>query len=322
MNPIKLAKRLVPQPVKSVVGAVRSRIQNARGRLRARREEYLCRNYYGNTVQYWANVKGADNWTAARKAYDGPLDRAVHEQFMKLGYADVSSAGDMAIIKRVQACFNKAIADPNQSENAFADAESIKYYNHGNYQGPLGEYRRHVRNCHKNFPDHMPLLRGRLAELIQSCLGSHFHIESVHAYRNTYCPLKIVEHFEPHASRWHFDDQVADGMRLFVYLTDVTPLHGPFQCFDRGYSRYLLRKGFSKEARKSSVTGGLPAQLFETPRLKSNTGPAGTMVLCATSYCMHRACEMLGEGNHRDVLMYNLRPALTSFERIPVTAAA
>src|SRR5262249_10466870 len=156
----------------------------------------------------------------------------------------------LKVIQRLQRSFQVAIADPSLSHNPFADAESLKYYNHGNYQGPLGEYRRHVNDAALTFPDHTALLEGSLTLLIQSCLGSYFEIESVHAYRNTYCPPHIVQHFEPHASRWHFDDQVADGMRLFVYLSDVTADHGPFQCFDRAYSRFILRKGFSKEARK------------------------------------------------------------------------
>jgi len=315
-------KSMIPGFVRSGVRSLRGRCDLIKGGLRQRYETLLCRYYYGNTVQYWANVKGNQNWTAARKAFRKGIDPELHGRFMQLGYANLTEAANMKLIDRFRQAFLKAMADPEQSFNPFADPESLKYYNHGNYQGPLGEYRRHVKDSQRTFPEHATLLEGRLGHLIQSCLGSDFAIESVHGYRNNYCPPHIVEHFEPHASRWHFDDQLPDGMRLFLYLTDVTENHGPFQCFDRSYSRYLLRKGFSKDARKFSVTGGLAGKLFDTPRLASHTGPAGSMILCASSYCLHRAAEMLGPGNHRDVLVYNLRPCVTAQDQVPTHRAA
>jgi len=296
----QLVRSLIPGPVKGIVRHTRERYQDV-----------LSKYYYGNTLPYEDNVQGSRNWAAARRAFVGPYEHEIYENFRKVGYANLSAGADMATIQSLRRTYENAICDPQRSLNPFADPALLKAYNHGAYHGPMGEYRRQIIDTASVFPNYGGLFNDKLIYLIQSCLRSHFSVYTFDAYRNIHVPPHILQHFEPHSNRWHFDHCRADSMAMFVYLADVTTEHGPFESFDRGYSRFLLWKGYSKEGRSRSANSGLPTKLLDSSRLKTHTGPAGTVVLCSTSFCLHRAGNP-GPGNKRDVLGFMIRPSLAT----------
>jgi hypothetical protein len=301
----QLVRSIIPGPVKGIVRHTREKYQDV-----------LSKYYYGNTLPYQDNVKGSRNWSNARRAFLEPYDRELHEEFRKIGYANLSAGADMATIQSLRRTYEKAIGDPQHSVNPFTDPVLLKAYNHGGYQGPLGEYRRQIIDTPSVFPNYGGLFNDKLIYLIQSCLGSHFSVFTFDANRNIHVPEHIFQHFEPHSNRWHFDHCRADNIAMFVYLSDVTSDHGPFECFDRSYSRFLVRKGYSKEGRSRSVNSGMPTKLLDPSRRKAHTGPAGTIVLCATSFCLHRANNP-GQGNQRDVLAFLLCPSMATLPMGP-----
>lgn len=284
-------------------------------RLKPKKARLISKYFYGNTVEHYANVEGRKNWQKAKTFFvrsGDPqsrhhFDLGLHRQYSQKGYAVLGSV-DLDVLHVVQQSYLEAIQNPDLSKDTFADPRVLEAYNHGNYQGTLEEYRRHIVEPEVTISNYVELLSDALVYRIQSCFGSYFKTDGLVAWRNSHCPSELLRDFEPHANRWHFDDQYADRAKLFIYLSDVTEEHGPFQNLERDYSRYLLLRGFKKEARKYSATGGLPQKLFSSSKVRKHTGPAGTVIMCATSFCLHRGGE-LAPGNSRDVIEFSLRPS-------------
>jgi len=175
---------------------------------------------------------------------------------------------------------------------------------------------RNLKDASRPLPEIVQLFDDRVVQNVRDCIGANFTLEGAWMWRNTWYPHELIDVFEAHGNRWHFDDQSPDLVHAFIFLQDITEKDGPFQCFDRPYSRYLLSRGFDKEKRRVSVTGGLEDRYFEGSHLKLHTGAFGTMVLCATSFCLHRG-GILATGHHRDMLSVTIKPAAEMGLRIP-----
>ena len=117
------------------------------------------------------------------------------------------------------------------------------------------------------------------------------------------------EKYELLSERWHFDHQYPDGFTLFFCLSDVTaPADGPFQAIAAPDTRRLLALGFDASKRKEDPNGGLSQAAIEAvPSFTRLTGTVGTMMLCHTSYCVHRA-GLPEQGHTRDMGMFAFRP--------------
>lgn len=272
--------------------------------------ERLANTYiYGNTVEYYANVIGRDNWKQARHAFKQPFDRKLHRQFITQGYAVLPNAIAPETLQQLCHQYNQVIQDPALSGDPFADETVRNAYNHGGVQQTLPCCKVDIQDPPTSLSIYPDLFNERFIQFLQSCYGSHFMLDNFYAWRNLHAPPELQQHFEFHADRWHFDDQYSDRTKLFIYLTDVTEDDGPFQHFNRADSRRILRHGFQKALRTVSVTGGVADKHFPMHRLIKHTAPAGTAILCLTSFCLHRG-GILAPGHHRDVLQFCLRPAL------------
>jgi hypothetical protein len=279
-------------------------------------KRWKSRVFFGNTVDYAANRSGERSWKEARQAYSGPLDRAAHAAFMRDGYRVFDGLLDLPLLERIRGHHCELIGDPEHSYDPYADPKTFEAYNHGRYTGPLPEARRNLKDTSRPLPEIVQLFDDRVVQNVRDCIGANFTLEGAWMWRNTWYPHELIDVFEAHGNRWHFDDQSPDLVHAFIFLQDITEKDGPFQCFDRPYSRYLLSRGFDKEKRRVSVTGGLEDRYFEGSHLKLHTGAFGTMVLCATSFCLHRA-GILATGHHRDMLSVTIKPAAEMGLRIP-----
>lgn len=272
---------------------------------------YKAATWYGNTVPLWANRDGIANWKAAREAYTGPVDAALHGEFVKVGHiVRDERMFDPDLIQRLSAAFDKAIVDPEKAANPFLQSEKVlKAYSDGPLPGPVPDCRRDLHNAAQELPMWKELFTDKYIDWVRSCLGSNFTVNSVHAARNSHCPPEYLTVFEPFSDRWHWDDQHSDTVFIFIYLKEVTLEHGPFHVHNIENSRRLLQMGYDKSKRRVSIGCGLDPDAYENPPSTKLVGRAGASIITMNSLCLHRAgCPDFNRA--RDLLHIKLRPSV------------
>lgn len=274
----------------------------------------LASLYFGNTVDPRANVLGIKNWKSAISRSGIPVN-SLHNDLAKNGYVNLGKVFDDRDIQLVRKEYLNAMASSNLSESPFESDIIKKAYNYGGFEGDVSQYRRDVIDCNVALPSvNLLWCDSNFIEKLTQVLRCSFEPSSpsVSAWRISHIPKDISEKFEVTTNRFHFDDQYVDRIKIFIYLSDVTEKDGPFSCFPKYYSRKLLLQGFRKEKRSESLTGGMSDKVLESPELVHHIGPAGTVIVCATSFCCHRAGEP-DFGHVRDLLQLAIRPSIIKF---------
>lgn len=148
-----------------------------------------------------------------------------------------------------------------------------------------------------------------LAALEQQVYGCHLIVDKLYVYRSPVCRQVPIASW-----LWHFDNHPREILKVMVYLTDVDSESAPFEYLRDGQSR--PRPGTPLAPLHSD--GRVPAaqverwfaEGWESHKL---TGPAGT-VLVFDQNVIHRGT--LAKSRHRDVVVYQVRPA--HFKASPV----
>eukprot|EP00998_Keelungia_sp_KM082_P009813 NODE_59_length_2953_cov_150.918259_g56_i0.p1 GENE.NODE_59_length_2953_cov_150.918259_g56_i0~~NODE_59_length_2953_cov_150.918259_g56_i0.p1 ORF type:complete len:323 (-),score=-27.59 NODE_59_length_2953_cov_150.918259_g56_i0:1059-2027(-) len=268
---------------------------------------------FGNTISADLNFAGHRNWKKARKAFT-VNERKHYTTYLRRGYANISDAIDEQLCQRMGKQFRETINDPSLTMNPSEDASFVKAYTRGLATDVPAEvlkqeFGRHYNAPERVFANYRDIFSDRLVSRIRNCIGTNFFIENFYAWRNYHCPKEIVESYEAYANRFHFDSQYNDRIKFFIYLSEVDDSCGPFQHFDRVYSRKLLSKGLQENARKWSIYSGVPEEEIDKRQLVRHTGPIGTGLICSTSFCFHCA-GIPAPGRHRDVLQFVLAPSI------------
>lgn len=277
--------------------------------LRISLKRRLARRYFANDLDPETNAIGLGRIEAARRALRHvPVDRSLRRQYEKHQFSRLPGCAFEPIrFESIRIRAAAALDDPRLSPCAFLEGSQAER------QGIPREVvthavRRYTADVPSLLPDLAELVDEHLVHAIRSCIGSHFALEDVVVTRNFHVEPEITARYELLSERWHFDHQIPDGFSLFVCLSEVDDGDGPFHVLSAPDSRLLLRRGFDATRRITSPTGGLPPGLIEGMRsLTRLTGPPGSMLLCHTSYCLHRA-GIPEAGHVRDMLVLTFRP--------------
>ena len=295
---------------KLISGPSKAQLEKEVAYLREEADIYKAATWYGNTVPLWANEDGVQNWKSAREAYSGPtIDPAVHEEFTKIGHIIREDLFPQGLIQQLTSAFDTALPNPEKASNPFFDsAKLLKAYTYGPMPGPVPDCRRDLKDAGRDLPMWKELFTDSFVNLIRSCLGSNFTINSVHAAQNSYCPPEFIKVFEPFSDRWHFDDQHSDTVYIFTYLKPVDMTQGPFHVHNLENSRRYLKLGYNKRKRCESVGCGLDPAVYESPPSTKLAGPAGATMITMNALCLHRAGTPEA-GKTRELLYIKLRPS-------------
>lgn len=277
-------------------------------KLRDWNREQMNRYYFGNTVEHWANVEGQRRMREARSAgSDAEFDGTLRHAYETLNYSHLNGVDfEPALFESVRRRAVAALDDPAVSPCSWQIGDLAE--KSGVPREVLTQdIRRFTTNAADVIPDAAGLLHPGLVHAMRSCVGGNFRLEDIFLTRNYHVAPELADRYELLSDRWHFDDQVTDGFTLFVCLSDVDAACGPFHVVGKADSRALLRKGFSKDLRKTSHTGGLSQDtVYGVPTLARLIGPPGTKLLTHTSFCLHRAGRP-EPGRTRDMMMFTFR---------------
>ena len=138
--------------------------------------------------------------------------------------------------------------------------------------------------------------------------GCYVIVDKVYIYRN------LVSRQPRQLSwLWHYDNHPTEVLKLMMYLTDVTERTAPLEYLRHRRSRKaltLIPKPMLGHSRISHAR--VEEYLANGYESHKATGPRGTVILFADNV-LHRA--NIAEDAHRDVLVYQLRPATFHPER-------
>jgi hypothetical protein len=267
--------------------------------------------YFANDLDRAVNEEGLRRIREAKASFDTPgIDKGMRREYERNQSSHLPGVQfDRTKFERVRLRAVSALSDATLSPCSFL---------HGSQAERQGiprevithDVRRYTSDVAKAIPDVMKLLNPEIVQAIRSSIGSNFLIEDVFLTRNYHLEPEINSRYELLSDRWHCDHQCPDGFSLFVCLSEVTEADGPFHLISAEDSRVVLSRGFDAAARKESPTGRLRPQDFENLGSYARlVGPPGTMVLCHTSYCLHRA-GVPEAGHIRDMMIFTFRPSV------------
>lgn len=279
--------------------------------IKTRVKKELLKRYFGNSVDYSVNVEGDRRIREAKRAAKGPFDQKLRTAYARNWVSRLPGVRlDPVNFERIRQQAIAALDDPvkspccyfsgNQAEAQGIPREVIKH-----------DYRRATINVRAAIPDAPSLLHQDLVYAIRSAIGSEFYMDGVYLKRNFHVEPALRTQFDLLSDRWHFDHQYPDGFSLFINLGDFGPEHGPTQWINRPDSLRMLRLGYDADARITSRSCGLPEGMIEACKsYDSLVGPAGSMALMHTSYCLHASGIPASPDIHRDTLVFTFRPSI------------
>jgi hypothetical protein len=272
----------------------------------------LLKRYFGNSVDYDVNVEGDRRIREAQRASKGPFDSRLRVAYGRDWVSKLPGIQfDPADFEQIKRQAVAALDDP---------AKSPCCYNSGTQAEAQGiprdvikhDYRRATTDVRSAIPDAPKLLNANLIHAIRSAIGSEFFMDGVYLKRNFHVEPEIHAQYDLLSDRWHFDHQYPDGFSLFVNLGDFGPEHGPTQWINRPDSLRMLRLGYDADERLRSRSGGLGEGTIENCQsYDSLAGPAGSLALMHTSYCLHASGIPTSPDLHRDTLVFTFRPSVT-----------
>ncbi len=147
----------------------------------------------------------------------------------------------------------------------------------------------------EDLPIITPVMVPEIVDALRAATGGGFRVVSYFAWRIHHLPSSNEQ--ETYAERWHSDGLRTDAYKVFVFLNDVTREDGGTVIADRDTTRAACRAGY----RTRNNYGGAAPILAALDRAGGMCGPAGTVYIVNTSFCLHRA-GVPAPGRHRDVL--------------------
>lgn len=146
----------------------------------------------------------------------------------------------------------------------------------------------------------------------QHVYQSHVMVDKVYVYRSL-----RSRHTEQISWLWHYDNHPAQILKIMVYLTDVDDSDGPFEYLVSNATGIPLKlQPLPNLGRPFIETRVSPPRLQRYVRRGYRpfklTGAAGTTVLFSDNI-IHKA--NIPTRNHRDVVVFQLRPALSVSQR-------
>lgn len=234
-----------------------------------------------------------------RRTSDVDLASGQYEDFKRDHWVDLGQPYDESLIEDIASKYRTYIEQEDHTTTLEYDGtvynRTLRSYGDETYDGfDFGEH----------IPEINELLRGDIAEAMQTYYGSYFEPDYVQAYRNYHVPDEIVRETEVFSNYWHTDQEPIDFVKLFVTLSDVSEEHGPLHLTSRDDTRKIVNFSFNRT--EDGVSGGVIDE--KAGNLLRATGPTGSTFLANTNYLLHRA-GVPEKGKHRDMLVIRLSPS-------------
>ena len=269
-------------------------------------QRLLQKHYYGNTIEYYANVEGEQRIRAAQN--ESRPDSLLRKQYGRECFSTLPEVRFSG--QKFEEIRNRAVSsldDPALSPCIWNNKQTRERRKDLPLHLLSRDVRRFTKNVAQVLPDASELFSEEFVEAIKVRIGGNFFLENIMLTRNYPVDDQIRSVAELLSERWHFDDQFTDGFSVFICLSDVSKDDGPFTVVNRLDSMKILRRGYSRDKRVSSETGGVAAKEFEdAPSLTTLTGKPGSKLLCHTSFCLHKGGVPLGD-RHRDMMIFAFR---------------
>jgi hypothetical protein len=251
----------------------------------------LGRKFFHNTVRFSDNLVGKSKLSLFRLFFPITGHEVTYSKKLReFGYVEMGPHEDQDLLNEVA----------DQAANMFQDEREFSFRGNGKYAKQLDT---------GQIPQVYNLLNDDIITILESYYKCSFDIVEKRSkiYRTTHVPPEIAKSTEAYSNYWHCDRHTPDMVKMFIYLTDVTERNGPFTYVDRTATRRLVENyDFSNSVRSEL---GVPGNFVESRMdVQRFTGPSGSIAICDTQNCLHRA-GVPSHGEHRDLVTFQFAPS-------------
>jgi len=252
----------------------------------------IGKKLYGNTIGLQKNIAGRTNMliTNAKSDYNKSktTDSSITELKQK-GFLVIKCPYEQSLIHEIRNKYNEKIMNDE--------------YSHINSQYEDQVFSRSSYRAHKNFPELSKLLTKEVIKIVEEWYQGYFRVKHVTFWKNYHVPPELATK-DLLSSNWHCDFDKPDLYRMLVYLSEVDEDCGPFHIQSQQRTKELVKMGFGNRSNYQIST-----EILEDPNhVVKCTGPAGSIVLCNNSLCLHRA-GIPGVGKVRDIVQFLFVPS-------------
>ncbi len=217
------------------------------------------------------------------------------EELRRHGYVMLKAIYPPRLVDTIRQKATDALSRPDgrlTRQNAAPDGNHYSWY---------------VKDLASVVPEVQEILTDEIVAAVENYHQAHIRVSTVKCYRNSAVPEAVYAQREMHSNHWHFDHHRGAGLiKIFYLVDDVTDEDGPFCLQPRPRSVFFMRNGFGDRDDYR-----VPDSLLEDPdHMIKLTGPAGTVMVCDTTVCLHRASKVAA-GRDRDIVQFQLMPSKT-----------
>jgi hypothetical protein len=253
-----------------------------------------ARLIYGNDA-WGANNRGQRQLLRRlrRDSEVRPADPAERwaRQLENLGYALLDPGYPDGLVASVRQAYGRVIDDPDATVDMGRRIPTVVRY----VKEPLGRV-----------PVLRELLTAPVRDILDARYGGRWRIEHVRMWRIGHIPV-AEQPFHHYGNLWHCDQHPTSTLKLFVQLSDgVTAEGGAFRFHDIPSTRQIMRSGFLG---RGQVRGPARRMIEDPERVRYFDTPAGTVALCNTTRCVHRA-GIPPEGATRGMVQFTFAPTV------------
>lgn len=189
-------------------------------------------------------------------------------EFASRGFIKVEDLYNPELIDKIKTKYNQVIEDDKYTNKIVIDDKV---------------YCKHINRGLTVIPEAAELVNDKVRNLLQNYYRGHFKVMRFYCGRNYHIPKHVLDKQEVYANRWHCDGDNTTFVKLFVYLSDVTEMDGPFHIQRKKRTKELIKMGFGNRNNYK-----IPVQELEKTVTKLK-GQSGTVFMCNCQLGMHRA---------------------------------
>ncbi|NKB50508.1 MAG: hypothetical protein GKS02_14220 [Alphaproteobacteria bacterium] len=256
-------------------------------------DERLGRIVFGNSTTFSRNLEGRLTMARARVASrgHGDLDTSIDSSLIRTqGFAIAPKLFPVELIQTIEDKFSQMLAEGHPATEPRPIIDGVAY-------------RFLLLDAGRYIPATAGLLDENVSNAVRGYFGSNFGVMTLKIWRNLGAEPDVAAQ-GIYANNWHCDAQPTSILKMMVNLSDVTEADGPFHVQSRKDTKRIIRAGYGT---RENYAGA--ANIIDNPNaVVKCTGPKGSMVLCNTELCMHKA-GTVEPGRTRDMLQIELIPS-------------
>jgi rubrerythrin len=256
--------------------------------------------FFNNSAGFTNNIRGKISHLTTKKITlennHSEFASKAANLFHNQGYVKLGILHDPELINDLRKQFNNSIESEKYS--VIRSEFKNKIYSRALYRG------------FETIPKSLELVNDKVSNVVKQYYKTNFTISKFSFWRNYHVPENILQQTEAFSDRWHCDPCNTSWIKLFVYLTDVSEMDGPFNVKSKDETKKLTKMGFGTR-HNTKISKEI---LDNKDSFWKATGNSGSSLMCNCNLGIHRA-GVPNYGRFRDIIQIQFSPSNEPFNK-------